>query len=288
LSNTIFNVDIICSSDVTRELIKEELNALGIKKYSFKKSYKKLNNIKKILLENNKEKLQWIEIVEKGTTYIIEITPRDIEENKNKTQQNKNIVAKKDALITHLVVEEGDALKTIGEYVHKGEIIVSGNIMNNETLKKQVNAKAKVMGEVWYTSTTKVPYTFNEYVKQNKKVNEYHMTFFSKDIVLLGLYKTDNAFIKKTTILDKPYLFFKLYKKEKELYLYKTYNLKEDEALKEALRRSDEAIKLKLKKDEYIIDKKVLKIRNFSSRIEIEVFYRVNEDISLSLDIEDL
>ena len=98
-------------------------------------------------------------------------------------------------------------------------------------------------------------------------------------MTILGKFDYNNVFIREETIIDKPYIFFKLMKEEKEIFEYKELTLSSSEAYEEALKRSDKSINAKLNDDEYIIDKKVLKKNEFSSKIEIEVFYRVYENI---------
>ena len=71
------------------------------------------------------------------------------------------------------------------------------------------------------------------------------------------LNNSKNTINTKKLILDKPYLLFKLYREEKREYEYKEFNLNEDEAYSEALKRSENKIKNKLNKDEYIISKRI-------------------------------
>ena len=86
-------------------------------------------------------------------------------------------------------------------------------------------------------------------------------------------------------LVDKPYLFFKLMKESKELYNYKEVNLNSESAFKEALERADKSISNKLDTNEYIIERKVLKKDVFSSKIDIELFYRVYENIGEEKEI---
>ena len=64
LSNIIFSIDIIHEDKEIRELLKEELNKNGIKKYTFKKNYQTIEQIENNILNDNKDKLEWIEIKE--------------------------------------------------------------------------------------------------------------------------------------------------------------------------------------------------------------------------------
>ena len=89
----------------------------------------------------------------------------------------------------------------------------------------------------------------------------------------------------KDLVLEKPYLFFKLYKETKREYKYKEFNINENEAYEEALKRSENKIKSKLNDNEYIISKKVLKKEVFRSKMNIEVFFKVYENIGVTSNI---
>jgi len=90
---------------------------------------------------------------------------------------------------------------------------------------------------------------------------------------------------EKKAIIDKPYLFFKLYKEEKKVYEYKKFLLNPQEAYDEAIKRAQAKIENQLDDKEYIIAKKVLKKEEFSSKIVLEVFFKVYENIGETLEI---
>jgi similar to stage IV sporulation protein len=280
LSHMIFNIEIITEDKKMKHILSKELSSYEIKKYRFKKSYKELDKIKKAILEDNKTILEWIEIEEFGTKYIINFTPRIIPDNSNIEVTPRDIIAKKDALIMHIVASKGEIVKEINDYVRKGEVVISRDIKRYDILTSQVRADGKVYGEVWYTVNTTIPYKYIEYVPTGEIINHYYLNIFGKKMTLLGKYDTKYAIIEKSVVLDKPYLFFKIMKERKELYEYKTFNLSKEEAMDEALKRSIKSVEVKLNEDEYVISKKVLKIEEYSSKITIEVFFKVCENIT--------
>ncbi len=288
LSHTVFSIEIKTNNEEIKDILIKELNNYDIKKYSRKKSYKELMNIKKNIVKNNEDKLEWLEIKNDGTKCIVELTERIIIEEKIKSNFKRHIVAKKDALIKHITATEGDILKEINEYVKKGEIIISGNIYKNEeTLIKQVRAEGEVYGEVWYIVKAKVPFNYVEYVRTGEVINHYYIELFNKKMTLTGKYETTSSMNHEIILVNKPYLFFKLVKEVKEIYKYKEFNVDKESALKEAIKRSDKSIKNQLEKNEYIIDKKVLNIYPYSSKIEVEIFYKVYENITDVLVIQE-
>lgn len=288
LSNTIFEIEIVTTNNEMAKIILKELSESGIKKYRFKKSFEKLNLIKKDILENNKETLEWIEIDNVGTKYIINFTPRIIPKEKD-VEKPQNIVSSKDAIIMHIEADTGEILKKNNEYVKKGDVIISGSIMKNEeTLSAQVKASGKVYGEVWYTVNTTIPYNYIEYKPTGEVINHYFLEVFGKQMTLLGKFDTKFSVNEKEVLVDKPYLFFKVVKEKKEIYEYKEVKVSKEEALEEAINRSVRRVEVKLNDKEHIIDKKVLKIERYSSKISIEVFFKVYEDITQTSILEEI
>jgi len=278
LSNVIFDIEIVTSNQELKRVISLYLDDYNIKKYKFMKSNEELNKIKNEILSENKDTLEWIEFERVGTKYTINLTER-IVNPKNEEKVPSDIVASKDATILYMVTKSGTRIKDLNEVVKKGEVIISGNIMKDDNLVEQVEAEGEVFGETWYTVTTTVPYTHVEYEKTGTTINHIYMNIFGKKITLMGKYETNESMNTTTVLLDKPYLFFNIMKEQKELYKYVTHNLTEEEAYEEAIKRSDKGVEDSLDTGEYIIDKKVLKKNAYSSKIEVEVFYKVYESI---------
>ena len=287
LSTTIFFIEINTNNDELKNKLYNELNSYNIRKYGRIKSYKELNKIKKDILKNNQDKLEWLEIKREGTKYEVLLTERVIPIINNLNNSPRHIVASKDALIKHIVSNKGVILKDVNDYVKKGEIIISGDLYKGETYIKSFKASGEVYGEVWYTVKTIIPYKYIEYVRNGKVINHYYLEFLGNKMSLIGRYNTNMSMNNTFLLVDKPYLGLRIYKEVKELYEYKEFKVSRDEAYKEAIKRSDKSIKNKLKDKEYIISKKVLNISPMSSKIEIEVFYKVYENITDTLLIEE-
>ena len=287
LSTTIFFIEIHTDNKELKDRLYYELNNYNIRKYGRIKSYKELDKIKKEILKNNQDKLEWLEINKEGTKYKVLLTERIIPSIDDSNDSPRHIVASKDALIKHITSNNGVVLKDINDYVKKGEIIISGDLYKGETYIKSLRASGEVYGEVWYTVKTVVPYKYAEYVRTGKVINHYYLDFLGNKMTLIGKYNTNMSMNNIKLLVDKPYLGIKIYKEAKELYEYKEFNVTKDEAYIEAIKRSDKGIKNKLKEKEYIISKKVLNIYKRSSRIEVEVFYKVYENITDTSIIEE-
>ncbi len=285
LCNTIFDIKINTENNDFKKIIINSLSDYDIEKYKRKKNFNDIQNIKNKILFDNKDRIEWIEIREIGCNYIIDVTPRIKKEGYDINDIPSDIVASKDGKILYIVSTKGQTVKEKNDYVKKGEVLISGNIMKNDKLSYQVNSEGLVYAETWYRVKTTIPFEYVEYIDTGKMVNRYYLDVFGTEMTLIGLYKKNNTLNTKKLLLDKPYLPFRLYKEEMKIYDYKKFHINESEAFNEAIKRSDRKIKDILDVDEYIISKKVLKKEVFSSKIIVEVFYKVYENIGVNKTI---
>lgn len=287
LCNTIFDIKINSNDKDIVNVINDSLKDNGIDVYKRKVSFDKLNSIKNKILEDNKDTLEWIEIREKGCIYYIDVTPRVKSNNNVDNALPSDIVAEKDGVIKHIVVHRGSKVIDNGDYVKKGDILISGNIIKNENIIDKVHSEGVIYAETWKTVNISIPFKRIDYVYK-KTINHYYLDIFGHKFTISGKYDSDNTINKKSIVLDKPYLFFKLYKEEKKIYDYNEVILNKEEAYNEALNRSIDVINKKLSSDEYIISKKVLKKEVKRSKINLEVFFKVYEKIGVTSEIQDI
>ena len=66
LSNLILSIEVIHSNNNIIKLVENELEENGIKKYRFALSYDEVEKVKKKILEDNKDSLEWLEIIKEG------------------------------------------------------------------------------------------------------------------------------------------------------------------------------------------------------------------------------
>lgn len=197
LSNVIFKVEVIHSNKNIIKLVTKELEDNGIKKYKFVKNYQEIEKIKNKILEENKDTLEWLEIIREGTKYTIRVEERIIN-NKPKDNKIYNIVASKNAVIKSIYAESGEKVRSINTYVKKGDIIISSDITlpNNEKISK--TASGKVQGEVWYNINIEYPYQYHEIKYTGNKKKVLVLNLLNKRISFFDFhkYKTFNRNIK--------------------------------------------------------------------------------------------
>ena len=283
LTNIIFDIEVVHNSSEIREFVKLELKKRGIKKYGIKKTYKEIKQIKEDLLNNYKDKIEWIEIESKGTKYIVRIELRELKKEKEE-EKIQDIVATKDGVIKKITAINGASIVNINDCVKKDDVLISGDIKLNEEVKARVSAKGSIYAEVWYTVKVEYPFHYREEKETGRTKNIFVLKFLDKYLELT-LNKFKNKKIEEKTIFS--YFPFSLVKqKQKEINLIdEVYTI--DEVVDKALDKAKKQIESKLRKDEYIINQKILLINTKNSKIIIEVFFSVYENIGIAKPREE-
>lgn len=284
LSNIIFSIDVNHTSSEIRTFIINELKENGIKTLQFKKSFKELEKIKNNILDNNKDKLEWLEINRIGTKYVIKLEERKIN-NYVEDYKYQDIISASDAVIKKIIATSGVKVKEVNEYVKKGETVISGSIYLNEELKENVKAMGEVYGEVWYKLSVEYP-IINDFKEEtgNKKI-VYSINFFDNSFIIFSRNNYKNSYIKKDILLKNniiPISFSKdtIYEQNVISGIYT-----EGEALLNARDYAREKINEMLDEDEYIISDKVLKYSVNSNTIYMDIFYKIYANITGTKEI---
>ena len=257
LSSIIFDIEIIYNDKETREFLKQELKNYGIKEKTFKKSYHQIEKIKEDLINRYKDRIEWIEIETKGTKYIVRVEKRIIKEKEEKIP-NRNIISKKDAIIKEIKAEHGQIIKEINSYVKKGDIIISGNIMDNEIIKNTIPAEGEVFGETWYEISVTYPFAYQETKELGNTKDVYVIKVLNKNIELFNKNRFKTKKIQEKNIISNKLLPISIVKQHQTEKIEIEKVLTIDEAIKQAETKVIEIIKDNLKKNEYIINYKVL------------------------------
>lgn len=279
LSNIIFKVEVIHSNKNIIKLVTKELEDNGIKKYKFVKNYQEIEKIKNKILEENKDTLEWLEIIREGTKYTIRVEERIIN-NKPKDNKIYNIVASKNAVIKNIYAESGEKVRSINTYVKKGDIIISSDITlpNNEKIPK--TASGKVQGEVWYNINIEYPYQYHEIKYTGNKKKVLVLNLLNKRISFFDFhkYKTFNRNIKyifNNNITPISLIYEDEYETNiiNEVYDYNT-------AREKAITKAKEKILEKYPNIKDITNIKIIKEEDKKNKISLNLFVTCLEDIT--------
>ena len=282
LKNMIVKINIVHENQEIRELISDELKENKIEILRFKKSYKKLDEIRQKILDKHPDKLDWMEFEIKGMTLNVKVEERIITDTK-KNNEICDIVAKKNGVISDIKILQGESLVLINDYVKEGDTLISGTIKYNEIDKRYTCADGEIYATTWYTGSISIPFKYYEYENESDKrynlVWEHngnkHEIFRNRLENFNSNYKTLLKIFDFNLYLDKQVSVAKI---EKEYT--------EEEALNEGVNKVVESVEKKLTKKDIIIDKKVLKKVKNNSTMDIDVFVVVKELISTQKKIE--
>lgn len=287
LSRVIFSVEVIHQDREIRELLEKELASYDIKRFSMKKSYEELEKIEDDILNHNKDKLEWIEIISYGTKYVVRVEERKLNEE-TKQFQYQSIVSKKNAVLVQVDALRGEKVKNVNDYVTKGDTVISGYITLPNNTQVATMAEGTVYGEVWYQVNVDYPIVYQETNLTGKSKNVYVIHFFDKRISLFD-FNQYRSFQSKDKVLVSSNLLSLSLVREKQFEAEV-----KDEVYTEDIARNNaiDYIKQKLMKDnEDIVKIKDVKILTTSSdedSIQFKLFVRAIEDIGEVVTIQEI
>ena len=275
LSNIIFSIDIIHSNSNIISLVDSELRSHGIRKYGFVKSYDEIEKIKKDILDDNRDSLEWLEIIRSGTKYIVRVEERIIN-----SDNNYSIVAKKNAVIKSIIAYNGEKVKEVNSYVKKGEEIISSYVTMPNNEKVFSGANGKVIGEVWYDVSIDYPYFYNEVLYTGKKRKVISFNILSKSYSLFNFKKYKSFDINRKYIFKNGIIPISLsidYEYETRVIndIY-TYDTAKEKAIMVAKNKLMDKYKDIIDIDKVII----INESEDSSKISLNLFVACNEDIT--------
>lgn len=286
LSNMIFDIKVEHSKSEIREMIINDLEELGIEKYKFKVSYDKKEEIKRKILKKEIDRIEWLEIESIGTKYVVKVEER-IKNDVKKDTTPQNIIAKKNAMILNINATHGEVKVKKYDYVKKGDVLISGIITRDEKPMTKIKAEGEVYGEVWYKVNIDLPKQYEKITPTGNSKKRLEIKAFNKSLFLFPPkyknYKVDRKQIITDNIIPLSINYSTLKETIVDRKKYNNNNIESD-----AIKIGKDKLKQKLGKKDTIIYKKVLKKTEKKSRIEVEVFFKVKEEITEKESIENI
>lgn len=287
LTNIIFSVRVVETDKEIKDMILTDLRENGITRFRFKVSYKRKEAIREKILEKEKDYLEWLEIEEVGTMYQVKVIRR-INNPKEEELKPRSIVAKKKGRITRIEADYGEVTTKKNDVVDKGDTLISGLIKNKEEIKTKVAARGKVYAEVWYQVNLNLPTIYQEEIKTGNKKNTLEIIFLDKNIFISELFKYNNSISKETVLYNNPLIPFRISFTKKEEIKLKQVAYQEDKTLKKIKKLAVDKLKQRIGNDIKILAINVLKKKTSADKIEVELFFKVEEDITSYESLENI
>lgn len=287
LTNIIFSVRVVETDKEIKDMILTDLRENGITRFRFKVSYKRKEAIREKILEKEKDYLEWLEIEEVGTMYQVKVIRR-INNPKEEELKPRSIVAKKKGRITRIEADYGEVTTKKNDVVDKGDTLISGLIKNKEEIKTKVAARGKVYAEVWYQVNLNLPTLYQEEIKTGNKKNTLEIIFLDKNIFISELFKYNNSISKETVLYNNPLIPFRISFTKKEEIKLKQVAYQEDKTLKKIKKLAVDKLKQRIGNDIKILSINVLKKKTSADKIVVELFFKVEEDITSYESLENI
>jgi similar to stage IV sporulation protein len=282
LSNMVWNIEVKGAKPETEYVISKELQKMGVTRGKLQFQLPDIETIQRSLT-NNVHSITWVGVELKGTTYHFQVVEKN-EPDKEEVLSPRHLVAKKEAVIQKMFVEQGKIMVSRNEHVEKGQLLVSG-IFGKEDSPTVIPAKGIIFGETWYDSNVDVP------LKTLFQV--YTGEFFEKHYIKLGNFKIKIWGFEKNK--------YKRYKEEVMTYpvhflgwtlpiaYEKAIVREEEEAMREytekqALEVGKEMawreLKKKLEGNAAILGEKVLHKQVENGTLKLSLYFKVIENIA--------
>lgn len=176
----IWNVNIIDADSATEERLLKALSELGVKRGALKVSIDPSVVKDKLLIQD--ESLMWIWVDIKGASAIVRFAERTPAPKVFDENEHYNIYSAKNAAVTRIIAETGQARVKVGDTVSEGTLLIEGVMPINEEEFKQIHATGLVYGNVWEEKQFNIPK--KNAIRTPTGEKKQHLTIFFKNFPL--------------------------------------------------------------------------------------------------------
>lgn len=270
LNEIIWSIDIKTEKNISPFEIRNLLYKEGIKEGTFKRkiNYEELEE----KLKSDYSKISWVSIRPYGSKLLIDIREKQLPPSLISDDTKKDLVAKKDGVISRVYTSNGTALVKSGDVVKTGDSLIS-YIEGDEEHSYEVVPKGVVMAKTFYEDKIVVPYKEKNRERTGKNITNKYINIYGNKICIK---KFKNKFEKYDKIEENygPLEIEKYYEViENEIELNK------ESVVKKAEMELLDKIKSNISVNSSIMDKKIYK-EDKGDCCEIRMIIQCEEDIS--------
>ena len=254
-----------------------------------KKNYKKLLwmdycniNYNELALQLRKKysSYPYINVYEKNNEILVEIFSYDEKYEGKIDNVFGNIVAKKDAIIDTAYIYSGTSNVYKNKYVKKGDILISGNILDDII----VSAKGLIMGYTYELIEITIPKKYNKY-ETTDNLSSYHKVNFLSVGFNIGKKESFEYYDLTTEDIFDLYGIFTIEKVIESKKIVEEFTMSKKEAEDEALRIVDENFnEMKSNDKEMICNKLIYKIEENPADFKVFVLVKAYESLGVFVE----
>ena len=285
LSSHIFYIKIDTNNGELKKIVQKSLKKEDITIFSRKKSFSELKQIRDKIKSDNLNRVEWIELSNDGVIFNVKIIEKIEKYNdRNMLSGPTDIVAKRNGYIKKIEALNGDVLKSPFDFVEKGDVIISGNIIKNDEIVARTKAQGKVYAEVWYIMKLSKSLNYIDLVNSNKMRYKIVLKINNRSFNLLNIRSFRNKESNNNIFSSK---MFSLSTSRKKEYVKKEKKYKDYEVVFSLKNKAKNDMLKTLDKNEYIIEEKTLKKYKENDKITIEVLLKVYEQIGQTVKAKE-
>lgn len=280
LSNIVWIIDIKGDKKIPREHIYNTLKSSGLNEGILKNKINLREVESSVLKQINEISLINIKFI--GTRAKVEIVERTMPPNIIPLDKPTNIVAVKNGVISKVLSYKGQTMVQAGDYVKKGQILISGIITDNANLpSKIVHAMGVVTAKTWYEANQEISCDFKFEIRTGRLKKKVYYNIMGKKVSI----KNDNIdFQYYDKIEEKNPLIIAGYEMPIEIITenyyekeYQAIKLSPEEAIEMAIKKAEESLNKLLPEDPQIIEKKLEKhIVDNTARVRLLIILAEN------------
>ncbi len=185
--SVIWRVDIVGNSRLSDEHILSALAENGLEIGSRISKINKDSVEQRIMI--NDDGISWISIDISGTVAYVEVREVLDTEVLDKNTNPANLISKFDAQIIGMEVYSGFLSVKEGDFVRKGELLVSGVYKTEKAPLRFSRASGKILGRVSHTFEIEIPLVCEKKVYSGEKIEKKSLIFFGKTINFFTNYR---------------------------------------------------------------------------------------------------
>lgn len=288
LSNIVWIIDINGYKRISKDLIYDALKSSGLKEGELKHKINLRDIESNVLKQINEISLINIKFI--GTRAKVEVVERTMPPEIIPLDMPTNIIANKGGIVTKILSYKGQPMVQVGDYVKKGQILISGIITDKTNVpSKIVHAMGIVTARTWYEAKQEVYFNHKFEIRTGRLKKKVYYNIIGKkvrikndNIDFLNYDKIEEKNLLKIAGFETPIEVLTEYYYEKE---YQTIKLSSEEAIEMAIKNAEDGVKSLLPNDPQIIEKKIEKTI-VENKAMVRVLFIIAENIGISEEIK--
>lgn len=151
LNQMSWGVKIEGSREKITQALTDSLATYELTHASFLKNQNEIEALQQQILLDFQDEIDWLNLYLDGHVYILHYTPKT--QSQVPSPSYAVLVASDDAVIDRIDVSKGNVLVKKNQYVRKGQVLVSNEIMATDDTVKLIETKGKIYGYTYKTLT---------------------------------------------------------------------------------------------------------------------------------------